>query len=446
VRGARLGSLALAALASCGAEPLPDVVLVVLDTVRADRLSLHGHDVRTSPELDAFAAGATRFDHAIATAPWTVPSHASMFTGLDPYEHGAHTFPVPEPVPNVPSLSDEATTLAELLADLGYETGGFAANHVFLSERYNLHQGFATWRAHPATAADVNRFAVLPWLAERDERPLLLFVNYMDAHRPYNSAERPGLLPRPVGDDSAELIAELLPDVLTGRGGDPAKLERLADQYDTAIANMDAALGELLGELRAAGRFEDALVIVTSDHGEYLGERDLLEHSKDVYQGALHVPLVVKAPGQTEGDAVAEPISLTAIPHLVAAALPERARAELERRLPPDRSHRPLAENHYARPTELFDQPWGDRFHRVRRAVFADGWKYVHSSDGAHELYRLDEDGREGEELSAVERERAERMRLRLERLLSRPRARVDPGPPPGLDEAALRDLEALGY
>jgi len=431
VRRARAAASALAACALSAAcarpdtEGLPNLVLLSLDTLRADHLSCYGYPVATSPELDAFAERATRYTRARSTAPWTLPAHASMFTGLLPFEHGAHGEKVDDLRNNARPLSGDAVTIAELLSSVGYRTQAFVTNEVFLAPHYELGQGFDSWFVRPGRSGDLHERAVLPWL-RRAEPPFFLFVNYMDTHRPYASNEREGLLPRPVGRDSGALLDKLYTPVLSGAGRrDAPAMQRLVDQYDTAIANLDEELGRLFDELEALGLFEDALVIVTSDHGEYFGEHDLIEHSKDVYEGALAVPLIVKHPGQRHGGIVDEPTSIASVPRLLLEALPEERRAELAARLPREAPGRPVvAENYYSRARELVGQPWGDRFRRVRRVLYEGDWKYVEGTDGTRELYDLAADPAEERDRAADEPERLAELRARLEAVLGAPRAR----------------------
>ncbi|MEE8467133.1 MAG: sulfatase-like hydrolase/transferase, partial [Planctomycetota bacterium] len=164
-------------LAACGAAdpPPPNVLLISLDTLRVDRLGCYGSAAGLTPELDTLAAGATRWERCTATAPWTVPSHASMFTGLYPHAHGAHSFePVSARVDNVWTLAEEHETLAEVLAAEGYATGAVVANVAYLGPALGLSQGFEDWSLSRERAPRINKEA-LQWIDRVPEgRPWML--------------------------------------------------------------------------------------------------------------------------------------------------------------------------------------------------------------------------------------------------------------------------------
>jgi arylsulfatase A-like enzyme len=431
--------------------PPPNVVLVTLDTVRADHLSAYGYGVRTSPRLEALAREATLYRRAYSAAPWTIPSHASLFTGKFPFEHGAHSFPVDRPdVSNVYPLDAAHLTLAEALRAGGYHTAAFVANAGYLAPRWGLNQGFDTYLARQVYAAELNK-PVRRFLRREAREPFFLFVNYMDAHRPYNSAPRPGLLPRPVvPPDDGRLLVELYKRVMPAAAAPPPELvQQVVDQYDTALANLDEELGRLIDRLRELGMYERTLIVITSDHGEYFGEHALVEHSKDVYQPALHVPLVIKAPGQQEGREEWGPVSSVDLPRQVLAHLPRESFGERERDFPYAPGNHPLlAENYYTRAKDLVGQPWSARFRRVRAALFEGPFKLIRSSDGRHELYELERDPREARDLFAADVVTARRLLGALERF-ERGRPRFRHGPPPSLAAPSAEEretLRALGY
>ena len=452
----RLGAmlcLGLTALAGCARQPArPNVILITLDTVRADHLGCYGYALDTTPEIDAIAARATRYTSARSTAPWTLPAHASLFTGLYPFEHGAHTL---EPLAlagggfgeRVVPLAQRHTTLAELFAAEGYETAALVANSVYLTRRYALDQGFATYDVERVRAPELNA-KVRAWLDRRDaEKPFFLFLNYMDAHRPYNVAPRAdGRLPEAPADPPGELLDRLVEAVMARP--DPSAEElagQVVRQYDVALANLSEAIGELARELEARGLWDASVVVITSDHGEYFGEHALVEHSKDVYEPALAVPLIVKTPGQTEGRIADQPVSAVDVPRLAlepfSGALAERARATF----PSAPGERPiLAENHYSRAKDLV--LYAERFRRVRTALYMDGYKYIESSDGRHELYDLARDRGETQDLHAQEAELAREAQRALGSY--RDARRQAPGRPADgeLDASQLEEMRRLGY
>ncbi len=247
-----------------------NVLLVTLDTVRADRLGCYGDDDAGTPVLDALARQGVRCTQAVAPAPLTLPSHATLLTGLDPHRHGAR-------INGKFRLEDRVDTLAECLQREGYRTGAVISAYV-LDRRYGLAQGFdhydddLTDGSQPTSAGYRERIAektterARAWLSDHQGRPLFLWVHYFDPHAPYEP-------PQPFADR------------FDGR------------PYDGEIAYTDAQLGELLGELDRLGLAEKTLVIVAADHGESLGEHEELTHGIFIYDATMHVPLLWRAPG-----------------------------------------------------------------------------------------------------------------------------------------------------
>lgn len=294
-----LATMALA-LASCGgpeARPAPradapNVVLVSIDTVRADRVGAYGARDAATATLDAIAAGGVRFEKAIAPAPLTLPSHATLLTGLYPPRHGVRHN-------GIFRLGGERTTLAERFRDAGYATGA-AVGAVVLEAGFGLAQGFdhydddfgaerASATGYPERRADEVTDAALGWLAGVD-RPFFLFVHYYDPHAEYDP-------PAPYAER------------FRGR------------PYEGEIAYVDAAVGRLLEALRADGRLERTIVAVTSDHGESLGEHGERTHSYTLYDATLAVPLVLRGPGVPHGRSVPGVVSLADVaPTLLALA------------------------------------------------------------------------------------------------------------------------------
>jgi arylsulfatase A-like enzyme len=448
-----IGAIAVATLlvpaCSGGGDEVewPNVVVVTLDTVRADHIGCYGYERSTSPRIDALAASATRFTRAIATSSWTVPSHASLFTGRFPFEHGAHAFEVEEgTINNVNPLPADEVTLAELLWDRGYMTGAFVANEAFLSPRWQLNQGFEIYDVERAYAPEVNR-KVFRWLEVAKTKPFFLFVNYIDAHRPYNTYPRPGVTRRGAVRDGGALLDSLYKAVMPGTGEVPAEIAgRVIDQYDTAVANVDDAVGELIQRLERLGVYNRTIVVITSDHGEYFGEHHLVEHSKDIYQEGLMVPLVVKAPDQTQSAVDERLIDSTDIPRLILDHFPEGFEDVRSRFPAAPGDHDVIAEIYYTRTKDLHHPRWGHRFNRIRTAYFDWPWKLISSSDGAHELYDLSHDPYESDNRYETAPEVAQRLTTSLHEFFAgrmRSNARVDQTP---LSEEELERLRSLGY
>ncbi|MEZ4386396.1 MAG: sulfatase [Candidatus Krumholzibacteriia bacterium] len=455
IRGLRLAGACLALLiplsifpSGCGrSDRPPSVILVVMDTLRADHLGCYGYARPTSPRIDAFAAGATLYERAYATAPWTVPSHGSLFTGLLPFKHGAHTYKDGNGQAVVAPLDRDHVTLAEVFAGAGYRTGGFVGGNAFLSERLQFDQGFATYVVVDEEARSLVP-RVLAWIDAAPADPFFVFINVMDTHRVYNTTPRPDLLAEPAVRDQGQLLDRLYEAVMPGDQPVPAALaQQVIDQYDTAVANLDEQIGVLLDGLRDRGLDDHTVVVLTADHGEYFGEHHLVEHSKDVYEPAVRVPLLIGTGGAAGGRRVAGCRSLADVPALIFEQMPADLAADRPasfRRIPG--SDPIVVENYYSRRKDLEDLRWGRRFDRVRTAIYDWPYKLIRSSDGAHELYRLDADPTESTNLADEERTRVTELTDRLKRIV-RGRGRYDKEPrPEPLTRREQRRLRSLGY
>lgn len=458
-------------------RPGPDVVVIVMDTVRADHLSVYGYERDTSPHLRQLAAGADLYTRAVATSDMTLATHASLFTGLYPRRHGAHFDPPASPMGR--PLADGYDTLAERLAARGYRTAGVVSNFGFVGRAFGMDQGFGyydqrvpvswlgetrpytlrqalrnvwvrilpspEWELVYRRAGEIND-VVLPLVEElaADPRPFLLFVNYMDAHWPYVppppfDTRFPGK-----GDAFGPSQRHALHEGVLLRERTPTEAERahMVSQYDGGIAYVDDAIGAVVDRLDQAGRLDGALVVVTSDHGEAFGERDLIEHGTSVYQDQVHVPLLVKRPGRRAARTIDEPVSVVDVLPTVLDA----AGAELSE----DLDGRSLLAGSRARPVVAESYPSGwlaslhPRFQRVERAFYLGAQKLVVSTAGKRELYDLDRDPNERTDLYRDDAVPGlERM---AESWLEGSKEAVDPGSSEELDPEILRNLEALGY
>jgi arylsulfatase A-like enzyme len=345
---------------SPSAKPgVPNVLLIVLDTVRASCLSLYGHSRPTTPNLERLARRGVVFTEARSTAPWTSPAHASLMTGRWASELSVG--------PEVP-LDGTFPTLAEVLGREGYATAGFVGNIYYCNALYGIGRGFAryedayenqtislfetAWNSGLGrqcieilgystklddgvtllrkTAEMLNR-DVLGWLDRRPaDRPFFAFINYYDAHRPHILRGGPelrfGMATLPM-EEQVE-IDRRYQDLAAGKPTppdlDPRKIsiegvDLCHDSYDSSIAYLDHQVGLLLDEIDRRGLLENTLVIVTADHGEELGERGLITHGASVYRQEVHVPLVVIPPSRSStNQVVKEPVSLREVPATVA--------------------------------------------------------------------------------------------------------------------------------
>ena len=327
------------------------------------------------------------------------------------------------------------------------ETAAFVANAAFLGPRWQLNQGFATYEVGRRYAEKISQLA-LSWLEEHTEGGFFLFLNYIDVHTPYNTSKPAPFLDTPAVVDTGQLVRKLYDEVMPGKNPVPAKLaQKVIDQYDTAIANVDNGIGELFEQMKALGIYDNTLIVLTSDHGEYFGEHLLVEHSKDIYMEATHVPLIIKYPGQSEGSVSERVISSVDIPGMILDQLPtEVAKPYLDRFSARPGKHPVLIENYYTRGGDLWSKRWGHRFKRVRRAVIDWPYKVIQSSDGAHELYDLSVDIAESNNLYATEADVANRLLTTLtefQRTHPRADARVKQKP---FSSDEIEQLRVLGY
>jgi arylsulfatase A-like enzyme len=295
----------------------PNVLLVVLDCVRRRNTTLAGYRRDTTPFLSRVAAGATTYTQARAPSTWTLPSHASMFTGLAEPEHRL----------TVERRLDPAATVVADLAGRGYATGAFSGN-VFLTEHpTGLADPFGTVVGPGDVPDDADGFAyadrLLDWRAAVDE-PWFACLNLMDAHRPFE--------PRPDydawGAPEGRRLQDRLPDhsewVYYGEQRPMTELHLLADLYDGGIRQADAVLERVVETLRETGELARTLLVVTADHGEGFGESTELpgspvpiSHGLGVNEELLHVPLVVKPPGDATARTVDAPATLARLPSVV---------------------------------------------------------------------------------------------------------------------------------
>ena len=476
---------------------LPNVLIVILDTTRADHLSAYGYPRATTPSIDRVAAEGALFSRASSTAAWTLPAHASLFTGQYPSTHGTDAERI--------HLPGESVTLAEIAASRGYRTAMFTAN-VWLTSLTGLDRGFervefagaraltgasfvtlAAERAFglvgaddwDAGAATVTR-GVLDWIARggRDRRPFFVVANYMEAHEPYGSVPRAYYgrfldrdIPRTasrrwVRNTPAYFCASCTPgqdsDGLVCSGGrwqtTPARAADAAALYDAGLRYVDDHVGRLYQTLAAAGRLDDTLVIVTADHGEHLGEHGRIGHGGFLTEAVLHVPLIVRFPRAIAGGTrVDRPTSLVDVYPTVRHAMGALAkgpdagtslfdREALERR--PVRviaEYAPVPAHVWQAAGRRLDCDYrlaGRRAASLREAQF----KYVWSSDGGRELYDLAGDPGETVNLAGARADISARMHADLAARLRAFAALAAGGARREVDPATRELLRSLGY
>ena len=441
-------------LAACGGgskEPRlnqPHIVMVTSDTLRADHLSIFGYPRATSPSLDEFAVRSWHFTDAVTVIPKTGPSFVTLLTGWHSVQHGVRS--------NFEAIPEGLPVLPEWLKSGGYATAAFVGNPV-LREGIGFSRGFDVYRLFDGKRDEgvqsVNQ-AFFEWADEHDwGRPTFVWIHYMDPHGPYTPAAE---LEQPFLEDDlaqSDLRVPLEPGTLPSEnpnkvlGAIPVYQQRDGEdraavyvaRYDAEILYMDTAFGELTAFLEERDLYDGAAVIFTSDHGESLGEHDLwFEHGWFAYEPTLHVPLMIKKPGQTTGRVVRQQVSnLDLMPTIL-----KLARGGLHGNYAGTNILTYLEE----RGPVLIESSdrYPDKYHGVRTS----GWKYlVREADGAEELYDLGADPAEMTNLAERELARLEEMRQAcIEALTHARKLSIAPASGAPDDPETLERLKALGY
>ncbi len=404
----------------------PNVLLIVLDTQRADLLSSYGYHRVTTPHLDSLAAEGVVFERAFATASWTLPTHVSLFTGLLGFQHGVADGPrrVFRPGP---------VTVAELLRGEGYATAGFVANLYWTGRHTGLARGFAHYEDYYGTLGDalyrativrefgtiqqmlgavdvlgrkrashVNR-EVLGWMGRIKGRPFFAFLNYFDVHSPY-------LPPKPFAGRFGAIRAELRAERLeignqVKRSQTPEQMAYKMDRYQEALLYLDDHLGKLFAEMRRRGVLDNTIVIVTSDHGEHFGEHGIIEHGASLYTQETWVPLIIRFPRRIPGGMrVAAPVSIANIPATVTALAGVRDTFPGRSLLLPAETPGPAAVPVVSEMGKTND---GDPKHWPGtkgwvKSVVVGTWHYIRLENGEEALFNLATDLHEETNLAAV--------------------------------------------
>ncbi|MCP4203992.1 MAG: sulfatase [bacterium] len=296
----------------------PNLILISIDTLRSDHLGCYGYNRPTSPALDRLCEDSVVYSEAIAQAPSTLHSHASIFTSLIPHHHGASWG-------GRTRLADECLTLAEVAQEAGMATGAFTGGGQ-MDKIFGLDQGFDSYN-QPGTRHFYGTVKLAEeWLAERPDRPFFLFLHTYETHHPYEPQERfleifdddyDGELPDVI---SVDMLKEINRKKRVLQEGD---LQHIVNTYDAEIRSMDEALEHLIVFLRENSLYDDTMIVFTSDHGEEFGEHGRVGwHSHSLYDELLRVPLVIKFPNQHHAGArVSDQVSSIDIAPTVLSAL-----------------------------------------------------------------------------------------------------------------------------
>lgn len=427
-------------------RPTP-VILIAIDTIRADRLGFLGYERDVSPRIDELARESIVYRRAISAAPWTTPAFVGIFTGSHP---GALGFEGEALV-----LPGDVPVLADALCEAGWQTAG-VVSHSYVGIKYGFDRGFEHWDernagGHLHVSSESITSLALDFVDEvtdgtpgDSERPLFLFAHYFDPHYDYRehathrfSSGYSG--PHQSQNDNFNQLVKLAYDGEL----DAAAIQHLHDSYDSEIAYTDAEIGRLIDGLKERGLYDESLIVLLGDHGEMLVERPerLLGHGMAVYQPLVHVPLLIKLPGSERVERVDGPVSTVDVMPTILDFVghPERASGEAARRslLRLDQANR--------RPA--FAQTRRDG---IRDTVVDGNWKLIRDTvRNRSELYDLDRDETESNDVAWRYPEVVARLEARLESWheeLARHREGRPDAAAPELSEEEIEQLRGLGY
>lgn len=391
-----------------------NVVLISIDTCRADRLSCYGYSRKTTPNIDAVAAESILFENVVSSVPQTLPAHSSMLTGTTPLYHGIHD--------NLGYQLDRSNiTLPEIMREHGFKTGAIISSFVLDSE-FGLDQGFDSYnddfedviRTSNTTerrGGEASDFAIR-WLGEHKDSEFFFFLHYFDPHFRYEPPE-------------------------------PFRSWYADNLYAGEIAYTDHCIGRVIDELKNLGLYDSALIIITSDHGEMLSEHGEAEHGYFIYQSAIKVPLIFKLPGRATRKRVQNLVGLVDIVPTVCNLVGIQAPAHIRGK---DLTAYFSKDSIPEQKRYIYCESFTPTKHNANAliGVVTDGWKYIQTT--RPELYDLIRDPEEMDDLIDKEPQRAHLLHEHLKLILSEQASEDNPSGRLELDEEGKKRLESLGY
>jgi arylsulfatase A-like enzyme len=422
----------------------PNVILITLDTTRMDHLGCYGYHRRTSPNIDKLAEESVLYTRAITPSSWTLPSHASLFTGKFTTGHGAK-YDINGPLRLLDSiegpdawnayrargLSIDESTLAGILKEDGYVTGAVVAGP-WMKKIFGLNKGFDHYddaqisELNGRTADQVTENAV-NWIRKVKDNNFFLFLNYFDAHAPYMPPKQYDVFTQKAVNFSNELSNK-----------EGSILHVYNSRYDGEILYMDYHIGQLFKMLKSENLFDNTLFVVTSDHGELIGEHGLFGHGNSLYQEELHIPLIIKYPGaDVKPKQDNSFVQLNDVFAIILQYIGIERPGNIQSGIPPEIGHPVIAEV-YPVPAIGNSGSW--------RAIYDENYKFLWNSSGNHILINLKKDPEEKVNLILKEMKQASLMYANLSKYL----AMI---PPPGpihqeqtVDEETRKALRSLRY
>jgi len=416
-----------------------NVIVIVMDTTRVDRLGCYGYSRQTSPNIDELAKDSLVYDRAIAPSSWTLPSHASLFTGKFASSHGARydskgPFALLDAIEGpsiydlyrVRGLAKDELTLAMVLKQEGYTTGAVVAA-IWLKKIFGLNKGFEFYddtgveTVNSRLAKSVTASAI-DWIDKTRQKKFFLFLNYFDAHIPYMPPEG--------------FAKVFMPETVRLQGRPTREVNNAL--YDAEILYVDHYIGQFLKKLKEYNLYDKTMIIVTADHGELMGEHNKFRHGHDLYQQEIHIPMLIKYPhGEVSPARTDTQVQLVDIMPIILERLKIDIPDGCQGNFPPDLGH-PIVSEVSPLPREAVNGNW--------RAIYDGDFKFIWNSKGNHLLFNLKNDP--GEKVNLFEqRQRADQMRSKLNRYMSNLPA---PGPvaeqQQQLDEKTKKAIKSLGY
>ena len=396
-------------------QTIRNVLLISIDTCRSDHLSCYGDPRNTTPHIDRLAQDGIRFAHAVSPVPLTLPAHSSMLTGTNPTYHGVHDN-------SYYQLSDGNVTLAEMLKEHGFTTGAMISSFV-LDSQFGLNQGFDTYhdyfedpRKGPGDISErigteTSRLA-MQWLDEHGSRKFFLFLHYYDPHAAYAP-----------------------PDSFASQFVD--------DRYAGEIAYVDHCIGQVLDKLITLGIDDSTLIIITSDHGEMLGEHGEDTHSYFIYQSAIRVPLIFKVPGRHETATLAPVAGIIDVVPTICGLLGIESPPHIQGI---DLSKHFVPQNSATQPRYLYCESLYPTRYQANPllGLVTDRWKYIQTT--RPELYDLLRDPSESTNLASIEPLQIMKFQRQLNQMIEQQLDANTAGANLAIDPQARHRLETLGY
>jgi arylsulfatase A-like enzyme/Tfp pilus assembly protein PilF len=396
--------------------PAPNVVIITIDTLRADHLGCYGYKGIHTPAIDALASDSARFERAYTSVPVTLPSHTGIFTGTYPMLSGMHDFAAN-------TLNPSQPTLASVLKDKGYVTGAVLGSAV-LDSRFGLNHGFDFYYDHfdfsrlqesnldeMERPGNVVADVTLDWLAKNYQKKFLLWMHLYDPHYPY----RP---PAPFDSEYKDR------------------------PYDGEIAFADAQVGRVISFLKQKGLYKNTLIVLSGDHGESLGEHGEQTHGFFIYNSTLHVPLILHLPGGAQGKSVSKLVNLADLMPTILQALKIDVPSQVQ-----GKNLLPLLDEKDSEGRSLYAETFLPRIHfnwSELRGVETENYHFIDSPKP--ELYDLTKDPGETQNLYAQKKAVSEEMHAKLAALIREYSASKELAQKTGLDPALMERLKSLGY